>query len=123
MNQPEHDLQVALIQWWELQCGKYKLPSVALFAIPNGAKRNIVTAVKLKAEGVKKGVADLFLCAPSNEYHGFFIELKAGKNGLSKEQKDFAEYAKSQGYKCETFWDWQLAAEQIDAYLKLNTKS
>jgi len=30
MNQPEHDLQVALIKWWTLQHKTYRLPDFAI---------------------------------------------------------------------------------------------
>ena len=48
----EHQVQVAI-------CNYLDLRKVCYFAIPNGGKRNIITASKLKAEGVKKGVPDL----------------------------------------------------------------
>jgi len=118
MNQPEHDLQVALIKWWTLQHKNYRLPEFALFAIPNGAKRNIVTAVKLKAEGVKRGVPDLLLAVPNKHHHGLFIEMKANKNGLSKEQREFFGHALTQGYQSAVCWDWLVAAQTIDEYLK-----
>ena len=43
----------------------------------------------LKRMGVKKGVADFFLALPQEEFHGLWIELKAGKGRLSKEQEQF----------------------------------
>lgn len=50
-----------------------------LFAIPNGGSRDIREAVRLKRQGVKAGVSDMFLPIPNSMYHGLFIELKVGK--------------------------------------------
>ena len=38
-----------------------KFPGVRIIAIPNGGWRDIKTAARLKAEGVTKGVPDLFI--------------------------------------------------------------
>lgn len=69
---------------------------------PNGGSRAQVTrtdrrtgktyrfspeAQKLKAMGVRAGVADLAFIMPNGQ--AAFIELKAGDNGLSDEQIDF----------------------------------
>ena len=56
----EHQEQKALIQWARLN--QQRFPELdLLFAIPNGGLRNIRVARKLKSEGVKPGVSDLFL--------------------------------------------------------------
>ena len=54
MKDIEHRLQVACVRWFRLQH-----PNVLIFAIPNGGQRNVVTAKRLKDEGVVAGVADL----------------------------------------------------------------
>lgn len=118
MNNPEHLLQSALIKWWALQHKLYGLPELALLAIPNGGLRNKITASRLKREGVRRGVSDLFLCAPNKEYHGLWIEMKAGNNGTSNEQKQFIAHADANGYKTAVCWDWEVAASVIHDYLK-----
>lgn len=61
-----------------------------LFAIPNGGKRNIVTAVKMKAEGVRAGVPDMFLPVPIGDRCGLFVELKKRGGGkVSNAQREF----------------------------------
>ncbi len=59
------------------------MPSLSLMhAIPNGGARgndsqtNKIRGAMLKAEGVKKGVPDIFLPVPLNGYHGLYIEMK-----------------------------------------------
>ena len=83
----EHEEQVALMRLVEMHKGRW--PELGmLFHIPNGGNRNIITAKKLKAEGVKKGVPDLCLPIPRGEHHGLFVELKKQKGGTtSPEQK------------------------------------
>ena len=82
----EHDEQAALFQWAELMAAQ--IPELRLmFAIPNGGHRHIGVARKLKAEGVKPGVPDIFLPVARNKFHGLFIEMKFGRGRLTKEQK------------------------------------
>jgi len=92
MNHPEHDLQVACVRWFDLQYPKYKHQ---LFAIPNCGRRSAREGARLTAEGVRAGGLDLFLAQPKFETHlqqaGLFIELKAGKNGLTVAQKTFKD--------------------------------
>ena len=52
-----------------------------LYAIPNGGKRAIKTAIALKAQGVKSGVPDMCLPVARGGYHGLYIELKRQKGG------------------------------------------
>ena len=75
-------------------------PELALiFAIPNGGKRHIATASRMKLEGVKPGVPDLFFPVARKGYHGLFIEMKRIKGGsLSKDQKQWKIDLRDQGY-------------------------
>jgi hypothetical protein len=91
MNQDEHKLQVAICKYLDL-CG------YEFFAIPNGGLRNIKVAAKLKKEGVKAGVADLFIALSNGKYHGLFIEVKVGKNRQQPNQKVFEKKVVDNGY-------------------------
>jgi len=74
----EHQEQKAFFEWAALMTPKhYELG--LMFAIPNGGQRHIITATKLKAEGVKAGVPDIFLPVARCNYHGLFIEMKKRK--------------------------------------------
>lgn len=89
-NMPsEHIEQVTFVNEFE------KLwPGVRIFAIPNGGFRHKATADKLKAEGVKAGIPDLFIPA-----WNVWIEMKRQKGGsVSKEQKDWHAYLRSVGH-------------------------
>ena len=89
-----------------------------LFAIPNGSLRNIRVAQKLKAEGVVSGCADLFLSIPNDFYHGFFIEMKYGKNKQTENQKKFQEEVESVGYKYSVCYSFDEFRNLINTYLK-----
>lgn len=58
-----------------------------MYHVPNGGKRDKATAAVLKRQGVKAGVPDIMLPAARAEYHGLYIELKAGENTTTKKQK------------------------------------
>lgn len=113
----ESDEQEALFQWAELQAAKY--PELKLmYHIPNGGKRYIGEAVKLKAQGVKSGVPDVFLPVAKKTYHGLYIELKRAKNGrVSEKQKEWIAALRKQGYQAEVCCGWEEAAKTILAYM------
>ena len=84
----EHAEQVAFVQWWELN-----RPNLWIFAIPNGGHRHKATAIKLRLEGVRPGVPDLYCPALR-----LWIEMKRQKGGrLSPEQKEWRDHLLSIG--------------------------
>ena len=105
------------MEWAKLKEGEYP-ELIWLHAIPNGGQRNVVVASKLKREGVKSGIFDLFLPSAREPYHGLYIEMKFGKNKLTKSQEAFEEFASRQVYKMVVAYSWEEAAEAIEKYLK-----
>jgi len=84
----EHDEQVGFLNWF-----RSRFPHVLIFAIPNGEKRALSVAKRLKAEGVVRGVPDLFVPA-----WGLWIEMKRAKGGkLSDDQIGMMEYLEGIG--------------------------
>jgi hypothetical protein len=119
MKTLEHDEQVNLMKWWSLSCRSFGVDERLLFAIPNGGERNVIVAARLKAEGVRAGVPDLFLAHPNNEYHGLFIEMKKAKGGIvSDNQKCYLDLLKANGYRAEVCHGWIQAKQIIEDYLK-----
>ena len=84
----EHSEQVGFINWF-----RAKYPDVLIFAIPNGEKRAISVAKRLKAEGVVRGIPDLFI-----PQWTLWVEMKRVSGGrLSPEQKSMIIYLESVG--------------------------
>jgi len=78
----------------------YAYPELAgLFAIPNGGDRDVRVGVRLKAEGVKRGVPDFCLPVPKGGYHALYIEVKAEGGKASAEQIEWQEWLQAQGNK------------------------
>ena len=113
----EHLVQAALFDWAQRAAVTY--PELELlFAIPNGGHRHLSVAKKLKKEGVRAGVPDIFLPVARSPYHGLFIEMKFKKNGPTKGQRLWLTNLSIQGYCCTLQRDWEEASQFIVSYLK-----
>jgi len=105
MKQAEHEHQKAVFQILALNEVQYPWLKFA-YAVPNGGHRHPATAGKLKAEGVKRGIPDICLPFPnkpmnadsSPHFAGAYIELKAGNNKATPEQKEFLEFVNARGF-------------------------
>ena len=79
----ESDEQIGFLRWFEMQ-----FRGVWIFHIPNGGHRAISVAKKMKAEGVKAGVPDLYIPAWK-----LWVEMKRTKGGVvSKDQRAWHDY-------------------------------
>lgn len=109
----EHDEQVKLFRLANLYPElKY------MFAIPNGGLRSKATAGKLKAEGVKSGVPDIFLPLAKRGYNGMFIEMKVNRNKPTENQNDWIEALAKAGYFCVVCWSADEAIENLLWYVE-----
>ena len=111
MKQQEHETQVACVNWF-----RYQFPKYLIYAIPNGGERNAIVASKLKAEGVLSGVPDLFIPIAKQGFHGFYIEMKAGKNKPSENQLNIMEKLSNEGYRCEVCWSFDEFMKVVENY-------
>lgn len=111
-NSPEHSVQKAYFDWARLHPVARRA-----YAIPNGGKRNLVTAARLKAEGVRAGVLDVCLPIPVRDSHGLYIEFKAGSNNLTIEQAQEVEQLTADGYTVLVSWDAEMAIQFTLEYL------
>jgi len=113
----ESEEQQALIYWARLAEKRY--PELKLiFAIPNGGKRNVREATRLKKEGVSSGVPDLHIPVPKGRYNGLWIEMKVAKGKLSFNQSTWIKMLESWGHKVAVCYGWEEAKETIIKYLE-----
>lgn len=112
----EHEEQSALFLW--AQINQVRVPGIELmFAVPNGGYRLGKTARDLKAEGVKKGVPDVWL--PVNGIHenrpvvGLVIEMKYDRNKPTPEQEWWLDQLGKRGWGTVVCYSWREAAKVI----------
>lgn len=120
----EHGEQAAVFQWAALNRPTY--PELEwLFAIPNGGWRgHIVTAMKIKAEGVKRGVPDMALLQPRGQYHGCLIEMKRETKGETSDAQDkWADHLRLVGYSVYVCHGWKAAVAALQDYLGPRTST
>ncbi|MDY6302414.1 MAG: VRR-NUC domain-containing protein [Bacteroidales bacterium] len=113
-GEEEHRIQCACVNWFRLQ---YPTHASALFAVPNGGRRDKATGGKLKAEGALAGVSDLILLIARGGYHGLLIEMKKPGGKQQPSQRDWQRDMTARGYRyivCHSFDEFR---EQIDDYL------
>ena len=120
----EHSNQVALFMWASMPDTLALYPElVNLFAIPNGGTRDKVSAGKMKAEGVKSGVPDIFLAVARHNCHGLFIELKRDKSinkergVISDNQTKWIDRLMVNGYGVCVCYSYQEAKQVLIRYL------
>ena len=117
----EHDIQSAFFSKCETLSLTYPEFN-KIYAIPNGGLRNKIVARKLKKEGVKSGIPDVFVAVPRNGYHGLYIEFKCGKNKLTKNQAVWFEKLSECAYKCEVCYSSIDAINILFDYLNIERK-
>lgn len=95
-----------------------------LHSIPNGGSRGSTkadrqrTGARMRAEGVKRGVPDVFLPVGGYSARGLYLELKRARKGrLSSEQKQFRGHCISMGYHHEVCEGYLEAINKITSYL------
>jgi hypothetical protein len=111
-NPTEHQEQVAFVQYF-----RRKYENVEIFAIPNGEKRSISVANRLKCEGVRKGVPDLFI--PAWKLWIEFKRIKPKKASLSSEQKKWIKYLFDSDYHCFVAYGHFDAVDKLNEYIKI----
>jgi hypothetical protein len=99
----------------------YPLIRDHMSAIPNGGLRNKVIAMKLKAQGVRKGVSDIFFAYPFGGYAGLWIEMKrknATPSCITDEQKTWLRRMINAGYMARVARGadeaWQIIHDYLD---------
>lgn len=124
MNSYEHEEQATFFQM--LAYYQKQRPALEyIFAIPNGGARHPAVANKLKAEGVKPGVPDVFVPIPNKQFHGLFLEfkrpeikhLKIKKGVVAPKQKEMIAHLRGLGYAVAVVYSAQQAWQTLENYL------
>jgi len=96
----EHEEQAAYSKWVRAQAKKdWRYGNI--FSIPNSGARSFGALAWYKAEGMAKGVPDIFVAIAAKGHHGLFIEMKrmdGGYEDLSKEQIAWSRRLSKAGY-------------------------
>lgn len=121
MKHIEDDHQQAVIEWANAQphnLGDY------LIAIPNGGNRSAREGARLKKQGVKAGVSDLFLAFPTLEHSGLWVEMKApGRppSSVSKVQREWITRMNDIGYLAVVCFGMDEAIQAIKDYMRVKS--
>ncbi len=119
----EHGHQAAVFCWAAQNMPSY--PCLAwMHAIPNGGQRSKSQASRLKVEGVKSGVADIFLPVLRGNCAGLYIEMKREDgmpSDVSEDQLAFGAFVTMQGYGWTVAFGWEDAIRILIGYLNQQT--
>ena len=99
------------IELWKV-IEAYRMPGVRIWHVPNGERRDIKTAKRLKEMGVVPGVPDFHYFA--RRKFGV-LELKKPGGKLSKDQIRFMDDADAQGFRCDVAYSVIEAARILQA--------
>lgn len=111
--------QESFFTWLRLQ---YPEAYDHAFHPPNGGHRNKIVASKLKRQGAKPGVPDIFIDLPRGGYHGFRAEHKAAKphtSAVSEKQKEWIERLSCAGYYAVVTVGLDQLMDEVKNYLSL----
>jgi hypothetical protein len=113
----EHEEQVALFAWAAENEANY--PDLHwLFAVPNWiGVRTAKQGARLKSEGRKAGVLDVWLPVRRGPHPGLAIEMKVGKNRPTAEQTKWLNHLSSQGWSVWVAYSADEAKRDILGYL------
>lgn len=111
----ETSVQIAVMDWVRAQGESV---SNYVFHIANESPRTVIYGALLKKMGMRAGVSDLFIAIPTQKYHGAWIEIKQGKNKLTKSQKYFLESMSKKDYYTAVTYGVDETIKVINNYLR-----
>lgn len=121
-DRPEEEIQTELANWWRFWGEFYPLLKYC-HAIPNGGKRHISVAKKMKAEGTEEGVPDVYVMYPNHGYHTLIIEHKRRHGNRlkypGKEQREWLNRLAKVGHHVCVSWSIIASKQLIAAHLEL----
>ena len=113
--QPEAIEQAKVIVWARDNERNYPYLQL-LHCSLNGVKMTKAQAGRAIAQGMKKGVADLFLPVKQGGYGGLYIEMKSAKGRISIEQSKFLKDVSDNGYAAFVCYSANEAIKRIEDY-------
>lgn len=116
----EHENQAAYFDWVALH-EKSDERFKNIFAVPNGGLRDKIVAAKLKREGCKAGVLDVFVDWPVTHVGGSIIpglriEHKVWPNKPTPEQWEFIDRYVKAGFAVAVSYSWEASAAVTRCY-------
>jgi hypothetical protein len=114
----EHQEQVKVFEWALQHEAEY--PDLRwLFAVPNWiGVRTAKQGARLKAEGRKKGVLDMWLPVRRGIYPGFAIELKTEGKKPTVEQQDWIKHLTREGWRVTVAFSADETIRKLREYLR-----
>lgn len=106
----EEEEQIAVIEYCDIK-------HIPIVHIANEGKRSRAYGALLKRLGMREGFPDLLLPMACRGYHGFFIEMKYGKNKPTDNQVKWLSTLKAEGYATAVCYSAKEAIKLIDLYL------
>lgn len=118
--QHEFEHQASLFEWARNPAVVKSLPGIEFMSASlNGVPLPPALARKMYDAGMLAGEYDVRLPVPRGQWIGYIIEMKWGKNDRSEKQRWYGAGLEAEGWKIDTFWDWEDARRAIIAYLKM----
>ena len=118
-REAEGEEQAELIRQFR---ARYPAIGDLLIHIPNGGSRkNAFEGWRMKQQGVRAGVSDLFLPVARGRYFGLWLEFKAAPPNnavVSNSQQVWVDLMREQSYQAEICLGVAAALEVLDAYLR-----
>lgn len=111
--------QAKVIAWAKLHERNYPYLWL-LHCSLNGVKMTKVQAVRAIEQGMKKGVADLFLPVKKGIYSGLYIEMKSAKGRTSIDQSKFLKAVSDNSYAAFVCYSAVEAIDKIKAYYDMS---
>lgn len=108
----EDALQAVCVDWFRHQYTKE-----IIYAVPNGARRNIALGAKLKRTGMLAGVPDLCIPCARGKWHGLYIEMKVKRNYPTPAQREIIAHLMSRDYRVEVCRSFDEFKATVDNYM------
>lgn len=109
--------------WWRMQHRSLGVKAEhLLMAFPMQGGRSPRNGARMKAEGMRKGLPDMFLAVPKRGMSGLWIELKRPSGRASPEQVAFLEDLNRAGYCTFICYGFDQAKSAITNYLNTPTQ-